>query len=505
MASARDWQRHHHRRRHHVVVLVMYGALFVIMMGTANLSRVNLRRPAHHYHPPQTNFHCCSSMSSQQSLQPTVSPPSTSSRSLNEETALPQVQAPSPPLSATVANVNNAAAAVATDTAAATTSPPRQHNHYHLDFVIAGMPKCGTTTLLYALRRRAAGSGDVEIAASERCAIANVNLSPSQARQALDQAVHELLPATPSSSSSSSIVPAASSTIRRRRGIKCPTILYRYQTISRIEEYNSYSLETRGDDPPPVKFIIGLRHPIEMLQSFYNYRVTEVYDHRNDTKNTTKNTKQQHQSTIIPSFDQLMMMQNQPVRVRGGGGRTAGGNVTTISWKGVSPDIPRFELYLMQFGKTKMTMDDLNELAKRKNMAVKPGKSKIFLYTLDQIKDDDTNRAAQFRQALSAFLGLAPSQPLLEPLGHENPNHFVGTKAHPETMDICHKTYNSLRRDLLKQGKTTAQWIVNDFLKSPDVFVGNYQHFVATVQLWGTDPCAAAPQQQQQTSRQQEQ
>jgi hypothetical protein len=290
-----------------------------------------------------------------------------------------------------------------------------------LDFIIAGFPKCGTTTLLYALRAHK----DTDISDSERCAVANMGLSYEQALEVLNDSAAEL-----------------SSSPHIKRGIKCPTILRSYKTIARIEQHS-----------PSAKFVVGLRHPIEMLESFYNYRVTEIY-----------NNKLQEP---IPSFDDVVR-RNKP-------------------WKGISRDTPRFDRNLMQFGKTLMTKTDLRHLVGQKYMAVRPSAAKIFLYSLDQLNEPNEHRSRPFRRDLQTFLGLEKP---LDPMGHENLNHFVGNKAHPETVDICEDKYRGLRKRLLARGKQMASWIRDEFMKSPDVGVGNEKQFLKSLGSWSVDPCA---------------
>jgi hypothetical protein len=290
-----------------------------------------------------------------------------------------------------------------------------------LDFIISGFPKCGTTTLLYALRAHE----DTDISSSERCAVANTGLSNDQALEVLTAAAVELSPSP-----------------HIKRGIKCPTILRSYKTIARIEEHS-----------PSAKFVVGLRHPIEMLESFYNYRVTESY-----------NNKLQEP---IPSFDDVVR-RSKP-------------------WKGISRDTPRFDRNLMQFGKTHMTTTDLEHFVGQANMAVRPSAAKIFLYSLDQLNESNEHRSRPFRRDLQLFLGLEKP---LDPMGHENLNNFVGNKAHPETVDICEDKYRGLRKKLLARGKQMASWIRDEFMQSPDVSVGNEKQFLKSLGTWSVDPCA---------------
>ena len=71
------------------------------------------------------------------------------------------------------------------------------------------------------------------------------------------------------------------------------------------------------------------------------------------------------------------------------------------------------------------------------------------------------------------------------------PNHFgaTSTKSFPETIDICNEKYNELRRQLLMDGRRSADWVLGEFVASPDVSVVNREHFVQSVQSWKIDPC----------------
>ena len=204
---------------------------------------------------------------------------------------------------------------------------------------------------------------------------------------------------------------------------------------------------------PEARFVIGVRHPILMLQSFYNYRVTEIYERMLDE--------------AIPSFDDVLMMKTP--------------------WKGISLDAARFELFLMQFAKT-MTPNEMTALMSHDgyDIAIQPIRFEIFLYDLEQLRDSDNSRSASFRQGLSTFLQL---DSLLDPFGHKNMNYFVGQDGFPETIDICSPRYEELCRVLLEKGAETARWLEDEFLESESVTVSNRDHFVALLTSWGQDPC----------------
>ena len=314
-----------------------------------------------------------------------------------------------------------------------TTRPVKRH----LDFVIAGFPKTGTTSLLYAF----SDHPETAIASSERCAVTSPMATDEIAFKKLQEALSELSPSR-----------------HVKRAIKCPGAVYHaYNSIVRMEQH-----------APNAKFVIGVRHPILMLESYYNYRVTELHDRVNRTKEPME---------AIPPLDRLIGLDKE--------------------WKGVSTESTDFKTYLLQFGKTKVATRDLqdmtyswNKLAEKKNynMAIKPNKIPIFLYTVDQLEDTgDSERSDAFRSGLQHFLGL---QTPLKPVGRENLNRFVGKAAYPETVNICLPKYNSMRRMLLMQGNRSAEWIETEFLQSPDVTVANRNHFLASIRSWSVDPCS---------------
>jgi hypothetical protein len=143
----------------------------------------------------------------------------------------------------------------------------------------------------------------------------------------------------------------------------------------------------------------------------------------------------------------------------------------------------------MQLAKTDVSIDDLEDMESRAHLdlAVKPNKFRIFLYTLDQMDDKTEERKESFRQQMRTFLDL--SLPLQD-MERANTNTFVGEFAHKETIDICASKYDDLRAMLVEQGKRSQQWIRDEFIHSPDVVVGNKDHFLAILDTWSHDPCS---------------
>jgi hypothetical protein len=293
-------------------------------------------------------------------------------------------------------------------------------NKPKLDFFIAGFPKCGTTTLLHAFK----DNEETSVGDREQCSIGDSDLSDGEAFDSLDLEL-SLLSQDPSV----------------KRGIKCP-----------VGISNAHALERLDLHSPEAKLLIGMRHPVEYFQSYYNYRITEIYDN-----NLPVDT--------IPPVESL---------------------VGSSEWMGVSTDSARFEIYLMQLGKTEMSLAEFEDMAGRPHLAVKPNKFKVFLYILSQMQDEAEERVASFREEMRSFLGL--ETPLGE-MEQQNKNHFVGENAHKETINICDAKHDDLRALLVKQGAETQRWIREEFMMDHDVVVANKDHFLAMLDTWSRDPC----------------
>jgi hypothetical protein len=184
---------------------------------------------------------------------------------------------------------------------------------------------------------------------------------------------------------------------------------------------------------PNVKLIFGLRHPISWFESFYNYRVWNHYE------------GDSFASGSIPSAESLL----------------------SESWASVSVDSARFENVLKNLRKTNKE---------------KATPFKVFLYTIEQLQDREEVRKAAFRDSLASFLELKDPLP---PLPHSNKLQAV----HNETIDICNDKFMNLRRTLVDNGKETKQWILEQFIESPDVTVANKGHFRELMETFGSDPC----------------
>jgi hypothetical protein len=142
--------------------------------------------------------------------------------------------------------------------------------------------------------------------------------------------------------------------------------------------------------------------------------------------------------------------------------------------------LTRKQLFLFCHGRNLQV--DLSDLA-RHGKRLTPTRYKVFLYSIEQLDDDNEERAEAFRLDLQRFLRLGEPFPAFR---KENMNRMIK----PETIDICGERFRELRTILIQQGNNTMKWM-KDFIQSDDVFVGGKEYFVSLIHKWGDDPCPA--------------
>ncbi len=159
------------------------------------------------------------------------------------------------------------------------------------------------------------------------------------------------------------------------------------------------------------------------------------------------------------------------------------------NWHGVSTTSAQFDKYLKQLGKTSLEHDELSDMIQslsKSNFRINHNPNvKVFLYTIEQLEDEDNIRRTKFESELQNFLGL--EYPFTDFSTQAKSN--VNKVTYPEYIDICQPQYDSLRNLLVMEGKKSSEWIINSFLSSEDVVVSNSEYFREKLRAWGMDPC----------------
>jgi hypothetical protein len=234
---------------------------------------------------------------------------------------------------------------------------------------------------------------------------------------------------------------------------------------------------------PQTKLIVGLRHPVHMMESFYNFRIQNGYD--------------------MPPLEKLHYR-------------------NLANQYGVSWSRAEYHTALMYLGKTNMTREEEFSLFPRpakKQIQKRFDEQKqqqvanvneqqpmtpyirvpnpVFLYDTVQLerKENDIEQSslliARFGQDMANFLGLSfplPPPPRHSP-GKQLKNATLQAERNAKKIRICDERYIEQRQQLLEIGSRAARWILDYFLAAEDVFVSNPQHFREILKGYGQDPC----------------
>lgn len=160
---------------------------------------------------------------------------------------------------------------------------------------------------------------------------------------------------------------------------------------------------------------------------------------------------------------------------------------------GVCTDLARFHVSLSMMGKTNIS--DPNEeilLGIRKHQLASraPIRNPIFLYEVGQRSDSNTTRAERFHEDLKDYLGLTQN---LSSLPDVKIGKTFHQNYHPSSsmLDICEDKHIRLRKVLIEHGADASSWILDYFIKKPNVVISQRGYFIDLLNGWRADPCAA--------------
>ena len=310
-------------------------------------------------------------------------------------------------------------------------------NNLHLDFALIGFPKTGTTFLLKQLEDHS----QIRMSEGEFCQVHNVT-------SGAERVLTWLTDITSSSSTNKT-----STGDKTKYGIKCPTMV---RTMSAIENLMKISDITR--------LVVGVRHPVKWFESFYNYRVLEMYNN-----NVTEHVFGRMSGRSIPKPRELLD--------------------GTKHWKDVSTASARFDAYLKQLAKVPLNEDERKAMFDERlwPKKISPNPYKVFIYTVEQLHDKNETRQVNFQTDLQHHLGL--NSPFRDFNKASKANAVHNSVRYKEQIDICDPQYARIRKKLAQQGKISSDWIINRFIESDDVVVSDKDYFTSTLRTWGNDPC----------------
>eukprot|EP00816_Leptocylindrus_hargravesii_P002039 CAMPEP_0196816242 /NCGR_PEP_ID=MMETSP1362-20130617/54270_1 /TAXON_ID=163516 /ORGANISM="Leptocylindrus danicus, Strain CCMP1856" /LENGTH=419 /DNA_ID=CAMNT_0042193493 /DNA_START=64 /DNA_END=1320 /DNA_ORIENTATION=- len=297
----------------------------------------------------------------------------------------------------------------------------------YLDFAVVGFPKCGTSTMMHYLNTAESWVPDVEMC----------QLNTHKNKLKLIQKLKEHGESNPN----------------QKRGIKCPASA---ESALSHKHYRKYF--------PKTNFITGVRHPVEWFESFYNFRINNVKLQKGD----------------FPRPNELI-------------GQSCG---KTRPHPPLCTHRARFGFFLSFFGKTPMNTDVELDLLDQtggfaRKFAMKQAKigaangTKVFLYNMDQLADQNSTRTEQFREDLRGFIGLKdPLPPVLHHTPGKKHEEEEQAKRNALKINICEKQYEKLREVLVKEGANAAKWILEYFVESDEVVVSDLAFFAEGLNKW---------------------
>lgn len=238
---------------------------------------------------------------------------------------------------------------------------------------------------------------------------------------------------------------AASSSIAKR-GYKAPR-----------DVTSPKALELLARHWPDARLVVGLRHPVQWFESFYNFRVRKGRIMADPTS-----------SVFLESLCPPALTHGVCVRES------------------------HFHRFLAQLGKTPLQTPDERELLGLQssypvNVTTTRQPNPVFLYELSQLHGPSAD-PDRFRLDLSNYLQLDPA---LEPLPVATA-HSLYLPNRTKAMDLCHTSLRSLRAELMEGARNASRWIRHYLLSSPDVIVSSPNQFRAALLSWDVDPCDVA-------------
>jgi hypothetical protein len=289
-----------------------------------------------------------------------------------------------------------------------------------LNFAVVAFPKCGTSTLMLHLQDHP----EVQIFSKERC-----DLTGNQ-QVTLIRDLYNF--------------PSGNYV----RGTKCPQDL----------ESSGMALPAYKRFFPKTNFIVGIRNPILWFQSFYNFRINNLHNHKG-----------------MPPADELI-------------GHCGARN------RGVCTSRGNFHIFLRNLGKTNTTDPDESRYIAKELMKFQrliPSKRRIFLYEVSQLSDKNETRSTAIRNDLQQFLGLRePIAPFIwfKPGKNHTPKELK--RVDKKKIDICDDKFAKLRSTLMEQSVNASKWIREYFVGAEDVVVSSKEHFSdVLLTAWERDPC----------------
>jgi hypothetical protein len=309
---------------------------------------------------------------------------------------------------------------------------PTPQARFLLDYVVAGFPKCGTTTIGQWLSSHPL----IKDTAEEEYYVWTKDLNYTT-----NKLYESLLVPWGKEEKITEVV----------RGFRCPHQVHTEWGIGMLSEVFT-----------EAKVIISIRHPVLWFQSYYNFRLEQ-----NDTH------------LLKGSPNDLI-------------GDLQGNWRSDISPWLLQTATAEFHRYLAAMKKTPLS--DPLELSllspfwnRNWNISHLPRMpNPVFLCEISQFSDKNMTRRTLFRKDLQSFLGLATEFP---PIPHVRPQNADTAFNRDKMINICDEQYAPVRAELMNVAQHSSLWLRRYFMKSNDVYYSSGEYLDELLQRWMVDPC----------------
>lgn len=313
---------------------------------------------------------------------------------------------------------------------------PKEDDEF-LHFFVMGFPKCGTSSLVSLFNTIV---NETSIIHQTRCSPGKDGTS-----ECLEYSEYVGFHNAPQTVTLIDKIKEISKTYNKTKkfGIKWPMALAFPSVIRNLINIDERHKKT--------KLIIGMRHPVKWFESFYNFRLLR-YE--------------------MPPANTLI-------------------GESEVAPHGVFTGLAQYEKYFMKFGKVDLTMDELGMLSNHApTTPLVSIPNKIFLYTVEQFKDENVTRVNSFFNDFASFMELEETitSDMMPTVNNFNDKRkeFVGDNR----LNICDDENKEVRKVLVENGKVTANWFQSRFSNEiDDVVIGGREYFFSLLETWKEDPC----------------
>ena len=331
--------------------------------------------------------------------------------------------------------------------------------HKLVDFVIAGFPKCGTTTMVDRLDPNPQVYMGGDASPTKKRAGERHELKHTEEHyfnDFFDRYSMENI------NKGTNLEGPGGKVLKQVVGFKAPEVL-------RSEPFLSNNVV---DFFPGVDLVVSIRHPVLHFQSNFNYkmRFADSTLKLPDTKDLIGDCEEDchhHCTPKVPFIDSITHKK--------GHGSAMCTMISTyhyaLSRLALTPMEEEEEKKLLASPYHKVSIED-------------EWTGRLFLMELGQMADTNSTRHDKFERSFEDFLGIEANSFTTERKNHQ---------PRPKLINICDDKHREVREHLNGIARESSKWITDYLLRSDRVVVANREHFLELMKEWEKDPCATAP------------